>query len=64
MPDTTEMSETENTHADEHGSDQDHGHAHTGEPLGPVDVMTWAYAGAGSLLGLLVIVALFVARGA
>lgn len=56
------MSETENTHAagDEHG--QDHGHGPAGEPLGPVDVATWAYALAGSLLGLLVIVALLVAR--
>ena len=58
------MSETESTHVagDEH--EQDHGHAPAGEPLGPVDVMTWAYAVAGSLLGLLVVVALLVARGA
>ena len=59
------MSDTENTHADDaHGQDRGHGHAPAGEPLGPVDVMTWAYAAAGSLLGLLVVVALFVARGA
>lgn len=58
------MSDTENTHAvgDEHG--QDHGHAPTSEPLGPVDVTTWAYALGGSLLGLLVVVALLAARGA
>lgn len=60
MPDTTGMSETENTHA----AGDEHGHAPAGEPLGPVDVMTWAYAAAGSLLGLLVVVALLAARGA
>ncbi len=58
------MSDTENTHpvSDDHGLD--HGHAPAGEPLGPVDVMTWASALGGSLLGLLVVLALLAARGA
>ena len=49
-----------------HGNDTDdgHGHAAPSEPLGPVDLTTWAYAIAGSVLGLLVILALYVARGA
>jgi hypothetical protein len=65
MPDTTDMTDTEKTHAPTAATEQDHGqgHAHTDERLGPVDVMTWAYAGAGSLLGLVVLAALFVARG-
>lgn len=59
------MSDTENAHAASTGHDEDHGHGHApvGRPLGPVDVATWAYAAAGSLLGLLVVAALFVARG-
>jgi hypothetical protein len=64
MADTGTMSDAETTHAsttDEH--DDGHGHAPAGEPLGPVDLTTWAYAGAGAVLGLLVVLALFMARG-
>jgi hypothetical protein len=48
--------------------DHDHhvsgdGHEPAGTPLGPVDVTTWAYAIAGSIAGLLVALALWVARG-
>lgn len=64
MPHTKGMSDSENAHATSAGHDEDHGHGTASEPLGPVDVMTWAYAAAGSLLGLLVVAALFVARGA
>ena len=62
MTDTTVMSDVETTPAadDEHG----HGHAPAGEPLGAIDWEAWAYAVAGSLLGLLTVLALFVARGA
>ena len=64
MTDTRGMSEADTAHADgpdSHG--EGHGHTPVGEPLGPVDVTTWAYALAGSLLGLLVVLALFIARG-
>ncbi len=61
------MADTETTHAaandDAHGDDHGHGHESASEPLGPVDLTTWAYALAGSILALLVVVALVVARG-
>ena len=61
------MSDAETTHAtfDEAatGHETDHGHAPS-EPLGPVDVSAWAYALGGSLLGLLTVLALYIARGA
>jgi hypothetical protein len=44
---------------DAHGSDG----ATMGEPLGAVDVMSWGYALAGAVLGVLVVLALLVARG-
>lgn len=62
MADTEAMSDT--THApaaDAH--DAGHGHAPEGEPLGPVDLTAWAYALAGAVLGALVALALFIARG-
>jgi len=58
------MSDAETTHAstnDRH--DEGHGHAPAGEPLGPVDLTTWVYAGGGAVLGLLVVLALLMARG-
>jgi len=66
------MSDAETTHAstdeagDSHGHDADHGgtHGSAGTPLGPVDLTTWAYALGGSVLGLLTLLALYVARGA
>ncbi len=71
MPDTTGMPEAEITHAttDEaghgHGHDSDHdgAHAPAGEPLGPVDLGAWAYTLGGSMLGLLTVLALYIARG-
>ena len=65
------MPDAETTHAmtDEaghgHGHDAGHDAAHTpAGPLGAVDVATWGYAVAGSLLGLLTVLALYVAGGA
>lgn len=56
------MSDAETTPAtDDH--DSGHGHAPAGEPLGPINVTTWAYALAGSLLGVLMVLALYIARG-
>lgn len=67
MPDTTDMTEIDSARAATtsgtgHGdAGHEDGHA-PAEPLGPVDVTTWAYALAGSLLGLLAVLALLVAR--
>jgi hypothetical protein len=63
------MSEAESTdladRAELHGHDSGHDSEHAAEePLGPVDVTTWAYALAGALLGLLVVLALYLASGA
>ena len=44
-------------HGDSHG---DHG-VPGSEPLGPIDVRSWAYALIGAALGLLVVAVLFVA---
>lgn len=51
---------------DGHDADTEHGHGHgpTGEVLGPVDLTTWAYAIAGSALGVLTVIALVIAGGA
>jgi len=50
-----------------HGAGQDtsHGHGHeaTSEPLGPVDLVAWAYAAAGALVGLVTVLALYLASG-
>jgi hypothetical protein len=51
-------------HDDAPGNGHAEGHGHAvGEPLGPIDLTMWAYAAAGSLLGLVVILALYVAGG-
>ncbi len=63
MSDTQSMSDADNSHASADGHDDGHGHAPAGEPLGPVDVVAWAYAIAGAALGALVALALFIARG-
>ena len=64
MVDTGAMSDAETSHASTtDGHDEGHGHAPAGEPLGPVDLAAWAYAGGGAVLGLLVALALFIAGG-
>jgi hypothetical protein len=57
------MTDAESAHAatSDHGDGD--GHATAGEPLGPVDRQAWAYAIGGSLLGAIVVLALFIARG-
>ena len=61
------MSDAETAHvvADDANAAADAGHDRepAGEPLGPLDVETWAYAVGGGLVGLLVAAALFIARG-
>jgi hypothetical protein len=47
---------------DHHAPGDDHEPPGT-TPLGPVDVTTWTYAISGSIAGLLVALALWVARG-
>ena len=47
-------------HGDEHGHDD---HAHTDEPLGPIDVPAWGAGLAGILLGLAVALAFILATG-
>ena len=61
MPDTQAMSDADTTHAATDAHDDGHGHAPAGEPLGPVDLLAWAYAGSGAVLGALVALALFIA---
>ena len=66
MGDTTAMSDADNALAatDAHGDHpEDLGHASPSEPLGPVDVVAWGYAIVGAAIGILVVLALFVARG-
>jgi hypothetical protein len=64
MADTAHMSDAETTHASTtDGHDDGHGHAPVTEPLGPVDLVAWAYAGGGAVLGLVIALALFAARG-
>lgn len=66
MTDTGAVSDadTGNMSADDHDHHVSGGvHEPAGTPLGPVDVTTWAYAIAGSIAGLLVALALWVARG-
>lgn len=52
-------------HGAGHGSEHDAGHAHVpvDEPLGPPDLMAWAYALAGGAVGVVVALALFAASG-
>ncbi len=63
MADTGPMSDADTDHATADTHDDGHGHVPVGEPLGPIDWETWAYAMGGGLLGVLVALALFVARG-
>ncbi len=67
MADTGGMSDVDAAHTPATDEQADHvsghGHAPAGEPLGPVDLRAWAYAIAGGAVGLVVAVALFVARG-
>ena len=69
-PDMSHARPTDPHAADVHGSSShadDHGGGHGGpsatesEPLGPVDVQTWAYAIVGGALGVLIVVALYLA---
>ena len=64
MTDTGSMSDIDSTRPSSEGHD-DHASGHdrttAGEPLGPVDVTTWAYAIGGGLSGLVFALALFVA---
>jgi hypothetical protein len=52
-------------YAADHGSaadhDPEHAHAPDAESLGPIDLVAWAYAIAGGAVGLLVLLALYVA---
>lgn len=72
MPDTGAMShvDTEGSsptldhaqgHDAGHGTSHGHGHEATSEPLGPVDLAAWAFAGAGALIGLVTVLALYLA---
>jgi hypothetical protein len=63
MADTVAMPDTESTHAPTDTEDEGHGHVPAGGSLGPVDVAAWAFAGAGAVMGALVVLALLIARG-
>lgn len=64
MADTTAMSDADTTRASTSDADDDgHGHGPPGEPLGPIDWTLWAYAAAGAAFGLVVALALFIAKG-
>jgi len=63
MDDTEAMSDADANHATSGAHADGHGHGPAGEPLGPIDWEAWAYAVGGSLLGALVVLALFIARG-
>jgi hypothetical protein len=58
------MSDADTTHAtpaDAH--DDGHGHESAEEPLGPINLVAWGYAIAGGAAGLVVALAMFIARG-
>lgn len=64
MTDTGGMSDAERMRpSSEDHDDHASGHDRTsaGEPLGPVDVTTWAYAISGALSGLVLLLALLAA---
>ncbi len=61
MPDTDTVVATAADGEPEHASD--HGHGSSGQPLGPVDVTTWAYALGGCVIGIVVALAMLAARG-
>jgi hypothetical protein len=62
MTDTEDMPEAETSHADAETHDSGHGHEGAAEPLGPLDLTTWAYALAGGTLGVVVVIALIIAN--
>lgn len=67
MTHTGAMSDTETTPppvAAEEQPGSSHGHESQAHPLGPVDLTAWAYALAGAAVGLIVVLALYVASGA
>ena len=55
------MSEAETSHPDADTHDSGHGHEGAAEPLGPLDLTTWAYALAGGAVGVVVVIALAIA---
>ena len=64
------MSDADATHAtpsDTHDAqdahDDGHGHDEPAEAPGPVDFVAWGYAIGGGVLGIIVVWALFVAKG-
>jgi hypothetical protein len=61
MPNTDPALTKDPDSAPAHASD--HGHGSAGEQLGPVDVMTWAYALGGGVIGIVVALAMLAARG-
>lgn len=62
MDDTVRMSHAETTPSPAaYAHDAGHGHEPSAEPLGPIDLKSWAYAVAGGAVGVVVAVVLFVA---
>jgi hypothetical protein len=62
LADTTTLDVHDGHGPDDHGDAGGHGHpAHESEPLGPIDLAAWGYALAGAGLGLVVVIALYVA---
>lgn len=59
MDDTVRMSHAETTPSP--AADAHHGHEPPADPLGPIDLKSWAYAVAGGAVGVVVAVVLFVA---
>jgi hypothetical protein len=51
--------EAHDDHGGGHGLADDHGHGAPDEPLGPVDTQAWAAAIGGSVLAIVVIIALY-----
>ncbi|HEY5520410.1 MAG TPA: hypothetical protein VIK08_07110 [Candidatus Limnocylindrales bacterium] len=49
------------THMDTHASLSDDDHGHAAETLGPIDWQKWAFAVAGGIAGLIVLVFFFAA---
>lgn len=62
MTHTGDMSDVDEAKASAEEQHAGHGHA-TGQPLGPVDVVTWAYALAGASVGVVLVLALLAASG-
>jgi hypothetical protein len=64
MADTSAMPDAETAPATTPDAHDDGHHEPAGEPLGPIDVAMWGYAITGGVVGILVVLALFVASGA